>query len=50
MATAEDWPKIWRCASCGSIVHPVDDQVGVASCARCGRVTQARLDGGGPAD
>jgi len=39
-------PVIWRCASCGALVHPADDDAPVASCPRCRRLTEAVRDGG----
>jgi hypothetical protein len=39
-------PVIWRCALCGSLVHPSDERTPVAWCPRCRRITQAVRDGG----
>lgn len=39
-------PIIWRCSSCGSLVHPSDEDAPVAWCSRCQRITPAIKDGG----
>ncbi len=39
-------PAIWRCASCGALVHPADENAPAAWCMRCRRVVPAERDGG----
>jgi len=39
-------PAIWRCKHCGALVHPANESAPVAWCARCGRLTESRRDGG----
>jgi hypothetical protein len=38
-------PPIWRCARCGSLVHPSDEDAPIAWCSKCRRITQAVRDG-----
>jgi hypothetical protein len=44
--SAQQSPVIWRCSSCGSLVHPSDHEVPVAWCSRCRRISPATRDGG----
>ena len=39
-------PVIWRCVSCGALVHPPDEHAPGAWCPRCRRFTEATRDGG----
>lgn len=38
-------PTIWRCASCGALVHPSDEDTPAAWCMRCRRAVLAVADG-----
>jgi len=42
----EQSPTIWRCSSCGGLIHPSDERTPVAWCSRCSRVTEGIRDGG----
>ncbi|HZU73519.1 MAG TPA: hypothetical protein VE990_12185 [Acidimicrobiales bacterium] len=40
-------PTIYRCGACGGLVHPADPPSSLlAFCRRCGRYTDATVDGG----
>jgi uncharacterized paraquat-inducible protein A len=38
-------PAIWRCAGCGALVHPADEDAPAAWCMRCKRMVRAIQDG-----
>ena len=38
-------PVIWRCAACGALVHPADEDAPAAWCMRCRRMVPAVQDG-----
>jgi hypothetical protein len=42
----EQSPVIWRCSSCGGLIHPSDERTPIAWCSRCARVTEGVRDGG----